>query len=419
MRASALLLATLALPGCAERDLWPVERLDPQTAVNITIMADPWVYGHDVPMLAANARDYLNVGVVETNRAGKRDYWLGVVAWSTIDRSALPVPVPLVKPGKLRLGWSGQSLDLLPAAGGLAEVGTEKSIFAGPQGVHEDAWYALTARTTVRPGEIAARNGRARPGRRCRDRARTVAGRSARDGPVRRSDGIHTRRSLSGTRCSFPPRRPRPRGFHMLTFPGCCPEVLPMRPVANRAGAAIVLMTLAATAFAHETHPADGSSQGELLFFTSAEVFAIDSDDPAFDTSDLDLAVDVIGSWSAGRFRAFGEVLLSNEEQDIERFQVGWEARPDTYIWLGRFHQPASVWNTSHHHGRYLQPSITRPAIELWEDEDGVLPQHFLGVLAETRLPLQGAGGLSLAGRLWCRAGDGGTELVPVDDLRT
>ena len=145
MRASALLLATLALPGCAERDLWPVERLDPNTAVNITIMADPWVYGHDVPMLAANARDYLNVGVVETNRAGKRDYWLGVVAWSTIDRSALPVPVPLVKPGKLRLAWSGQSLDLLPAAGGLAEVGTQKSIFAGPQEVHEDAWYALTA----------------------------------------------------------------------------------------------------------------------------------------------------------------------------------------------------------------------------------------------------------------------------------
>ena len=145
MRASALLLATLALAGCAERDLWPVERLDPNTAVNITIMADPWVYGHDVPMLAANARDYLNVGVVETNRAGKRDYWLGVVAWSTIDRSALAVPVPLVKPGKLRLAWPGQSLDLLPAAGGLAEVGTQKSIFAGPQGVHEDAWYALTA----------------------------------------------------------------------------------------------------------------------------------------------------------------------------------------------------------------------------------------------------------------------------------
>lgn len=135
----------LAHSGCAERDLWPVERLDSKTAVNITIMADPWVYGHDVPMLAANARDYLNIGVVETNRAGQRDYWLGVVAWSTIDRSALPVPAPLLKPGRLRLAWPGQSLELQPAAGGLAEVGTRKAIFAGPQAVHEDAWYTLTA----------------------------------------------------------------------------------------------------------------------------------------------------------------------------------------------------------------------------------------------------------------------------------
>jgi hypothetical protein len=187
-----------------------------------------------------------------------------------------------------------------------------------------------------------------------------------------------------------------------------------MRALAPPAALAIVALTFACPALAHETHPTDGSSQGELLFFTSAEAFAIDSDDAAFETTDLDLAVDVIGSWSAGQFRAFGEVLLSTEEQDIERFQVGWEVRPDTYVWLGRFHQPASSWNTSHHHGRYLQPSITRPAIELWEDEEGVLPQHFLGLLAETRMPLHGAGGLSLAGGFGAGPAMEGKELVPV-----
>ena len=109
-------------------------------------------------MLAANARDYLNIGVVETNRAGKRDYWLGVVAWSTIDRSALAVPVPLVKPGKLRLAWSEQSLDLLPAAGGLAEVRHGKIHICRAAGAHEDAWYRADGRTTVRPREIAARD---------------------------------------------------------------------------------------------------------------------------------------------------------------------------------------------------------------------------------------------------------------------
>jgi hypothetical protein len=142
--AAAALLALLALAGCAERDLWPAEKLDPETAVSLTVMAQPWVYSHDVPMLAANARDYLNVGVVETNRAGTRAYWLGIVAWTTIDRSGLGVPAPLVKPGRVTLTWPERSLELQPAAGGRAEVGTEKTLFAGPQPAHEDAWYRLT-----------------------------------------------------------------------------------------------------------------------------------------------------------------------------------------------------------------------------------------------------------------------------------
>jgi hypothetical protein len=133
------------LSGCAERDLWPVERLDPKTAVNVTIMAEPWVYSRDVPMLAANARDYLNVGVVETNRAGTRAYWLGVVAWSTIDRSALPELVAPVSPGTVKLSWPEESLELKPAAAGRQEIGASETIFAGPQPVHEDAWYELNA----------------------------------------------------------------------------------------------------------------------------------------------------------------------------------------------------------------------------------------------------------------------------------
>jgi hypothetical protein len=144
LRAASALTALLALAGCAARDLWPVEKIDQKTAVSFTIMAQPWVYAHDVPMLAANARDYLNVGVVETNRAGTRAYWLGVVAWSTIDRSGLGVPTPPVKPARVTLAWPDRALDLQPAAGGREEFGTEKVLFAGPQPAHEDAWYRLT-----------------------------------------------------------------------------------------------------------------------------------------------------------------------------------------------------------------------------------------------------------------------------------
>ncbi|MGH8134710.1 MAG: hypothetical protein ACRER4_00045 [Steroidobacteraceae bacterium] len=154
---------------------------------------------------------------------------------------------------------------------------------------------------------------------------------------------------------------------------------------------------LAATASAGEHDQHGNSGQGELVFFPFVDAETFDSDDPIYDTSELDLSVDVLGSWGAGRIRVLGELLLSTEEQDLERFQVGWEALPNTYLWLGRFHQPASVWNTRHHHGPYLQSSITRPAIELWEDEGGVLPQHLVGLLAETRRPMGETGGVSLA----------------------
>jgi hypothetical protein len=43
IRAPIALLAILALGGCAQRELWPEERLDPNTAVNVTIMAEPWI----------------------------------------------------------------------------------------------------------------------------------------------------------------------------------------------------------------------------------------------------------------------------------------------------------------------------------------------------------------------------------------
>jgi hypothetical protein len=143
---TTLLVLALLAAGCATgRDPWPIERLDPYSAVNTTLMAEPWVYGRDVTALAANARDYLNVGLVETNRAGQRAYWLGVVAWSTIDRSALPAPVQPPRPGKVRFDWADGSLELQPVATGRQAFGASQPIFAGPQPEFEEAWFMLTA----------------------------------------------------------------------------------------------------------------------------------------------------------------------------------------------------------------------------------------------------------------------------------
>jgi hypothetical protein len=134
-------MAILALSACAEHELWPDERLDQKTAVNVTIMAEPWIYSRDVPMLAANARDYLSVGVVETNRAGTRAYWLGVIAWSTIDRSVLPGPATAILPAKARLLWPAAKLELVPDRKGRSAPGLTEPVFVDKDMKYSEAWY--------------------------------------------------------------------------------------------------------------------------------------------------------------------------------------------------------------------------------------------------------------------------------------
>jgi hypothetical protein len=132
--------------------------------------------------------------------------------------------------------------------------------------------------------------------------------------------------------------------------------------------------------------------QHEVLVLPSADmVGTFDRHSPITQVDDVVLKADLILSLQKGPFKLFGEYLLSNHEGDLERFQLGWQLSDDTVVWIGRFHQPTSVWNHDHHHGQYLQTSITRPGIEEWEDLRGVLPQHFTGILIESSKPVFGS----------------------------
>jgi hypothetical protein len=132
--------------------------------------------------------------------------------------------------------------------------------------------------------------------------------------------------------------------------------------------------------------------QYEFLLLPSAESAAtFDRHAPDTEVVDEVLKADMLLSLQKGPFKLFGEYLLSDHEGDLERFQLGWQLSDDTVIWVGRYHQPTSVWNHDHHHGQYLQTSITRPAIDEWEDLGGVLPQHFTGVLIESSHPVFGS----------------------------
>ena len=125
--------------------------------------------------------------------------------------------------------------------------------------------------------------------------------------------------------------------------------------------------------------------QYEFLLLPSAQVVGtFDRRSPQTQLYDQVVQADGIGSLQKGPLKLFGEYLVSDHESDLERLQLGWQLSSDTVVWVGRYHQPTSVWNHDHHHGQYLQTSITRPAADEWEDLRGVLPQHFTGVLVES-----------------------------------
>lgn len=128
---------------------------------------------------------------------------------------------------------------------------------------------------------------------------------------------------------------------------------------------------------------------GEFLLFPSLTGVARSSEDIDHRKRELEPAIDFFYSRDQGSMRVLAEFLLSRDENELERFQLGWSAGSGATLWLGRFHAPTSYWNTAYHHGAYLQPSISRPGIADYEDQDGVMPMHITGALLAGSTPLQ------------------------------
>lgn len=162
-------------------------------------------------------------------------------------------------------------------------------------------------------------------------------------------------------------------------------------------------------AFAQHDH-----SSSDFEVFVAAEAFHgtrqahLGDADPWIDA-------DVVFGVTEHQFRVFGEYYITPDERDLERFQMGFEFVPETVLWLGRFHQPASAWNTEHHHGQYLQTGITRPNIERWEDEHGIIPQHITGALFESRHSMGKDGAIQLSGGVGAAPALSDHELDPID----
>jgi len=131
--------------------------------------------------------------------------------------------------------------------------------------------------------------------------------------------------------------------------------------------------------------PAYADGESEFLVFLSADHLERRAvSQPTIETSDFTPTVDVLFSYTNGPWRVLSEYFLTDDESELERLQIGYDYSADSTIWFGRFHQPISAWNHRYHHGAYLQPSISRPAIENWEDDGGIIPAHVTGLMLDS-----------------------------------
>ena len=93
------------------------------------------------------------------------------------------------------------------------------------------------------------------------------------------------------------------------------------------------------------------------------------------------------------RVRSLIEIAIEYDRDggstvDMERLQLGYTVSDALTLWLGRFHTPFGLWNTSFHHGANLQTSITRPRFVDFEDKGGIIPAHSVGFWGTGKMAL-------------------------------
>ena len=125
-------------------------------------------------------------------------------------------------------------------------------------------------------------------------------------------------------------------------------------------------------------------SAGDLLLFPSITSVHQSQQDAELSPKKFVPAVDIFYTSEIGQARFLAEFSKSSQEAELERFEFGWRIMPGKTLWVGRFHNALSFWNTEMHHGDFLQSSLSRPSVANYEDEHGPLPAHISGVLLES-----------------------------------
>jgi hypothetical protein len=130
--------------------------------------------------------------------------------------------------------------------------------------------------------------------------------------------------------------------------------------------------------------------------FTNKEADTNNGDNNGFALGQLDFYV---AEQVSDRLDVLAEFVIESPGEgfvvDLERLQIGYAFNNNHKLRAGRFHNLLGYWNLAFHHGAQLQTTVGRPFFLEFEDENGVVPVHMVGVWWDSKLNT-GAGRVDL-----------------------
>jgi len=112
-------------------------------------------------------------------------------------------------------------------------------------------------------------------------------------------------------------------------------------------------------------------------------------DTTSFTLGQLDLFVT---SDISEKFKFLSEVVFEAGDDnvfgvDLERYLLQFSPNDYFNVSAGRYHTAIGYYNTAYHHSTWLQTATGRPFLFQFEDDDGILPIHNVGVSATGMIP--------------------------------
>ena len=156
---------------------------------------------------------------------------------------------------------------------------------------------------------------------------------------------------------------------------------------------------------ADDAHAKAGFFQGQLVGHCSAAL-----------SSRFTFFAEVSVTASGSAYGGYGSTAGHAGEgsgADLHRSVLKYAHSDALKLSIGRFHTPIAYWNSTFHHGQWLQTTVTRP--KALDFSNPLLPLHFIGAVADGKLPSRPLEVSYLAGIGNGRGGGAGRPDAPGD----